>query len=229
MRIASLFNMKSIVAVSIVAVIIFLTFLVNSKRFPVDPVIHIPDIPVVIQALRGRGMQKLDALVFPILNECIQLLGGQVTQVLDNKVKVIDGRVITVSDGDTLTVYTSRAGKQKVRLYGIDCPETGQPGGSEAANFTRTKVLYEKVNLTIIDTDRYGRKVGMLNLEDGTVLNEALLSEGHAWFYEAYCKPPHCNRNRWKNIETKAKKNRAGLWGEKNPEAPWEWRKNNKS
>jgi endonuclease YncB( thermonuclease family) len=137
------------------------------------------------------------------------------------------GRVISVSDGDTLTVYASPAGTQKVRLYGVDCPESGQPGGSEATNFTRRKTLYRKANLTIIDTDRYGRKVGVLSLDDGTVLNEALLREGHAWLYGAYCKTPRCIR--WKALEAEAKKNRAGLWRGKNPQAPWKWRKSNRS
>jgi endonuclease YncB( thermonuclease family) len=140
--------------------------------------------------------------------------------------QLLVGRVISVSDGDTLTVYASGAGTRKVRLYGIDCPETGQPGGSEAANFTRRKALFKKATVTVIDKDRYGRQVGVLSFDDGTVLNEALLSEGHAWLYNAYCKTPRCIR--WKALEAEAKKDRAGLWRAKNPQAPWNWRKSNR-
>jgi endonuclease YncB( thermonuclease family) len=64
--------------------------------------------------------------------------------------------------------------------------------------------------------------VGIVRLENGTILNEELLRKGHAWLYAAYCKTPRCVR--WKSLELAARKARLGLWKAKKPIPPWKWR-----
>ncbi len=133
------------------------------------------------------------------------------------------GQVVKVSDGDTLHVQQGRE-IVKVRLYGVDCPEKRQNSGRQAMQFTE-QVLGKTVEVETVDRDRYGRTVGLVS-SDGKLLNRELVREGHAWFYAAYCtRQPLCTELR--ELERLAKSKRAGLWRERNPLPPWEWRQRN--
>jgi len=134
------------------------------------------------------------------------------------------GRVISVADGDTLTVLTQQGDRQRIRLYGIDCPESNQAGGEAATAFARSHALFAEVELNVMDTDRYGRTVAMVTLPDGSNLNEELVRHGHAWVYDTYCRQPICAQ--WRTLEKEARTNKKGLWADKNPIPPWDWRKN---
>ena len=136
------------------------------------------------------------------------------------------GRVISVADGDTLTVLTQQGERQRIRLYGIDAPESGQAGGEAATAFARSQALFAEVELKVIDTDRYGRTVAIITLPDGSILNEELVKHGHAWVYNNYCRQPICAK--WRVLEKEARVNRKGLWADKNPTPPWTWRRNNR-
>jgi len=136
------------------------------------------------------------------------------------------GRVISVADGDTLTVLPQQGERQRIRLYGIDAPESGQAGGDAATAFARSKALFADVKLNVVDTDRYGRTVAIVTLPDGSILNEELVKHGHAWVYDAYCRQPICTK--WRVLEKEARINRKGLWADKNPTPPWIWRRNNR-
>ena len=136
------------------------------------------------------------------------------------------GRVIRVSDGDTLTVETPAGEKKKIRLYGVDCPESKQAGGVKATNFTRNMVFHQQVYVFAHEKDRYERIVGEVYLDKKRAsLNEALIMEGLAWVYPQYCKQPICRD--WQKIETIARQNKKGIWAD-DAEAPWEWRRKNK-
>jgi micrococcal nuclease len=75
-----------------------------------------------------------------------------------------EGPVILVSDGDTITVVHN--GKpEKIRLYGIDTPESNQAFGTGAKNFTYAMVYRKSVNVEPVTTDRYGRTVGIVNVD----------------------------------------------------------------
>ena len=102
------------------------------------------------------------------------------------------GKVVKVSDGDTIEVMHD--GKpERIRLFGIDCPEishksgeTGQPFGQNAKKLTGDLVAGKEVSIIVKDIDRYGRTVGIVVLNDGTILNEELLKAGLAWHYGRY-------------------------------------------
>lgn len=132
------------------------------------------------------------------------------------------GQVGKVSDGDTLHV-----GKARVRLYGIDCPEKGQPFGQEATEFTTRKIVQAGglVFLEVLYTDQYGRKVAKVHLgkPDGPLLNQELVQAGLAWVYGRYCTEPMCSV--WMGYESTAKASKIGLWSVQNPVAPWNWRR----
>lgn len=132
------------------------------------------------------------------------------------------GKVVSVADGDTITMITQGGSLQKLRLYGVDCPESGQAGGKEAAAFTSDLALFREVKVETVDTDRYGRSVALVTFEDGRILNQELVANGHAWVYRQYCKKIICAS--WMRLEADARKQKRGLWRQNNPLPPWKWR-----
>ncbi len=97
------------------------------------------------------------------------------------------GRVVGVSDGDTITVLTK--GKPvRIRLHGIDCPEKRQGFGTRAKQFTSSLVFGQTVTVHVMDRDRYGRTVGEVLLPDGRTLNRKLVKAGFAWRYRRYAR-----------------------------------------
>lgn len=134
------------------------------------------------------------------------------------------GKVVHVADGDTINVL--RNGQEvRVRLYGIDTPESDQPFGSRAGRFTANMVSGRTVEVDPIDKDQYGRTIGMVFLSGDIekCLNERLVEEGFAWVYSRYCKDDFCEY--WKNLERQARSADRGLWQRSNPVPPWDWRR----
>ncbi len=76
------------------------------------------------------------------------------------------GKVVSVSDGDTITVMHNGKG-ERIRLHGIDCPEKRQAFGKRAKQFTSNLVFAKTVTVQALDQDRYGRTVGVVLLSDG--------------------------------------------------------------
>ncbi len=130
------------------------------------------------------------------------------------------GRVIRVKDGDTLV---AQHGKRHIviRLYGIDCPEKNQTFGPKATEFTIRMTLGKIVKIRVINKDRYGRIVGIIDLPEDRTLNAELVKFGLAWWYRRYApKDQHL-----KTLELQARNHHKGLWGHPMPIPPWEYRK----
>ena len=133
------------------------------------------------------------------------------------------GKVVGVSDGDTLTLLVPDGAsfKQvKVRLGEIDTPESKQPYG-ERAKQTLSDLAYNKpARVVVQDTDKYGRTVGRVYV-GGVDVNAEMIRQGAAWAYRQYLKDQSLLR-----LEGEAKAAKRGLWAL--PEAqrmpPWEWR-----
>jgi endonuclease YncB( thermonuclease family) len=132
------------------------------------------------------------------------------------------GKVVGVSDGDSITVMHDGKGEE-IRLYGVDCPEGHQDFGDRAKQFTSNMVYGKTVDVKPITQDRYGRTVGMI-VYDRVNLSVELIRFGHAWVYRQYCTRPECKA--WEFIEAKAKDEKNGLWPVSNPIPPWEFRRN---
>lgn len=137
-------------------------------------------------------------------------------------IKRFTGTVVSVADGDTITVL-HRKRQKKIRLYGIDCPEKGQAFGTRAKQATSRAVFGKKVAVQPFDRDRYGRIVAVVSTPEGTPLNDQLVENGLAWVYPQYCKELEiCFRLR--NLEHAAITMRRGIWVEDTPVPPWLWR-----
>lgn len=146
------------------------------------------------------------------------------------------GRVVKVADGDTVTVVSQDGLKLKIRLLGIDAPETQQAHGHAAKDWLTKTTLGKSIAVDITDTDRYGRKVGKLLAQDEDCVQEncpydvdvnlRLIKLGHAWWYEAYQNnQTMVDRTLYKNAQNTARQSRLGLWNAANPTEPWAWRK----
>jgi endonuclease YncB( thermonuclease family) len=133
----------------------------------------------------------------------------------------ISGKVVSVTDGDTITVLDSSNTQHKIRIYGVDCPESHQGYGQKAKQFTSDLVFGKTVEIKIMDTDRYGRTVGIVNI-DSKSLNAELIINGMAWFYGQYCKASFCSQ--WNQYQEEARSRKIGLWSMQNPIPPWEFR-----
>jgi len=136
------------------------------------------------------------------------------------EIKTWSGKVIGISDGDTITALHNGKG-ERIRLYGIDTPEKGQAFGKKAKQFTSSMVYGKTVDIEAKDIDRYGRTVGMVYV-NGESLNEALVNNGYAWVYRKYCKEVFCND--WISLESAARYGKIGLWSAPNPIPPWDFR-----
>lgn len=133
------------------------------------------------------------------------------------------GRVIGVSDGDTVKVLHNGKAK-KIRLHGIDCPEKGQAYGNNAKQFTSAMVFGKDVTIKEHGLDKYGRTIGDVLLPDGRNLNRELVAAGLAWWYRKYA----AKDSTLERLEAEALTAKRGLWADPNPTPPWCWRKQQK-
>ena len=132
----------------------------------------------------------------------------------------LTGKVVAVHDGDTFTIQSGRT-LYKIRLADVDAPEMAQVFGKQAHQFTAQIILGRKVRVDVVMIDRHGRRVGTVVTEDGRVLNEELVHAGLAWYYRVN---PFKNR-RLQRLEQEAFAGKLGLWVEKAPLPPWEFRR----
>lgn len=130
------------------------------------------------------------------------------------------GKVVGVSDGDTVTVLHDRT-PVKIRLHGVDAPEKAQPFGEQARQFTSGLVFGRQVRVEVLSRDKYGRSVGRIHLlAPERSLQQELLTAGLAWWYRQYSP----RDTRLAALEEQARKARRGLWAEASPTPPWQWR-----
>lgn len=137
---------------------------------------------------------------------------------------IIQGRIIKVSDGDTVTLLDNNNKQIKIRLYGIDCPEKGQDYYQVAKNYVSTAIYNKEVKVEIINTDRYKRSVGIIWPTENRNLNIELLNQGLAWHYKQFDKS-----KQYAEAENIARNQKLNIWKHKNSQAPWEFRKNKKN
>jgi micrococcal nuclease len=140
--------------------------------------------------------------------------------------------VVNVVDGDTIDIDAAdgKYDHTRVRLWGIDTPETKNPQtgvmyfGPEAAEFTKELALGKPVTVYLDETrtrDKYDRLLAYIKLPDGGFLNEVLLTEGFAY---ADLRFNHNFYNKYKQLEASARSQKKGIWENVTPEQWPEWR-----
>ncbi len=138
--------------------------------------------------------------------------------------ETILGRVVGVSDGDTITVLDSQHRQHKIRLAGIDAPESKQAFGQVSKKHLSDLVFDRDVTLGCGKTDRYQREVCVV-VVNGEDANLAQVEAGMAWWYRKYANEQTSRqRDDYEASESRAKSARRGLWSDMDVMPPWEWR-----
>jgi endonuclease YncB( thermonuclease family) len=132
------------------------------------------------------------------------------------------GKVVSVHDGDTLTVLVSRE-QIKVRLLDIDAPERRQPFGTRSRQSLADLCAGRDARIAEQGKDRYGRTLGRVNCA-GLDANGEQVRRGMAWVFERYA-PKHSPLYA---VQAEARAAKRGLWQDAKPVPPWEWRRNAK-
>jgi len=180
----------------------------------------------------------------PFLNKTIVtlfILAGLTTFLLTSfsfarqPIRTVTGTVTKVSDGDTIHVTTPEQTKLKVRLYGVDAPETpkinqrtgrvnkpGQPYGEESWKALRSKIMGMQIRLDIIDIDKYKRMVGIVWIDDRNI-NLEMVRKGYAEAYVEYLKEPY--RSQFMRAEMEARSAKRGIWSLPDYERPRDFKK----
>jgi len=126
--------------------------------------------------------------------------------------EVLVGKVIGVSDGDTITVINAEKTEHKVRLMGIDAPETKQDFGNESKQTLSTLIYQKEVTVAYKKLDKYQRKVGKVILYEQDICL-AMIELGMAWHYKDYEKEQSkTDRDFYSQAELKARESNIGLW-----------------
>jgi endonuclease YncB( thermonuclease family) len=129
------------------------------------------------------------------------------------------GKVISVYDGDTITVSAADNQKVKIRLYGIDAPELKkQPYGKASRDYLQRIILNKTVEVTDLGKDFYGRTIAKIYYKN-EYINLLLIEKGLAWHYSQYAKDLDL-----KEAQEVAKDHEVGLWKSEFALSPWEWR-----
>ena len=144
--------------------------------------------------------------------------------------------VINIVDGDTIDIDIpdGRYEHTRIRLWGVDTPETKHPKigqmyfGPEAAEFTKKLTLGKKVTIYLEEhrtRGYYGRLLAYVQLPDDRFLNGVLLSDGFAY---ADIRFRHSFYHKYKQIESAAHSQKKGLWEKVTPEQMPQWRQKEK-
>jgi len=144
---------------------------------------------------------------------------------LSSNAGTILGKVVGVSDGDTITVLDTEKFQHKVRLIGIDAPEKKQAFG-QASKQSLSELVFDKdVKVEITKLDRYGRQLGTFFVGEIDA-NLEQITRSFAWHYKAYQRDQtDLYRAVYAQAEKLAAEAQIGLWSVSDPIAPWDYRR----
>ena len=137
--------------------------------------------------------------------------------------QTVKGRVLSVEDGDKLLVMTETKQRVRVRIAGIDAPESGQRFSVTAKDHLSRLVLSQQVVVQGTKKDRYGYTVGKVLIGETDVGLE-LVRAGYAWHFKRYeVEQNKSDREHYAEAQQTARKKRRGLWQDASPVPPWDW------
>jgi micrococcal nuclease len=151
-------------------------------------------------------------------------LATRLATVLLGQQLVIQGRVVGVTDGDTIKVLVADQKLLRVRLAFCDAPEKKQAFGSRAKQAMSELVFGKEIDLRPHAVDRYGRTVAQVGV-DGKDVGLEMVRQGLAWVYELYITEASSEvQETYRKVQEEAKADRQGLWSDPNSIPPWIFR-----
>lgn len=139
---------------------------------------------------------------------------------LPARADTLTGLVIAVTDGDTIRVLDAQQQQHRVRLYGIDAPESHQAFGNRSRQYLASLAFRQNVTVVYSEKDRYGRILGTV-FRGRQNLNLEMVRAGLAWHYVYFAK----NETDLAKAEKDARKKQLGLWADQKPVPPWDFRR----
>jgi endonuclease YncB( thermonuclease family) len=137
--------------------------------------------------------------------------------------ETLEGKVVGIVDGDTIDILDSAKKQHRIRFDGIDAPERGQPFSRRSQSTLSELVFGKTVKVELKGKDRYDRDVGRIYIE-GRDVGLAMLEAGMAWQFTKYDQSKE-----YADGEASARDAQRGLWSDRAPVPPWEWRKLSKA
>jgi endonuclease YncB( thermonuclease family) len=139
--------------------------------------------------------------------------------------ETLEGRVVGVTDGDTITLLDDSRQQHKIRIAGIDAPERKQPFGNRSKQHLSLLAFGKQATADCYRRDRYGRRICAVYV-DGQDVALAQLDAGMAWWFRKYGneQPPR-QRIEYESAEDRAATDRVRLWADSSQMPPWDWRR----
>ena len=132
----------------------------------------------------------------------------------------INGRSVNVADGDTFTLLDDNNTQHRIRLDGIDAPERGQAFGNRSREYLANMIVGKRISVTYKEKDNYGRILGKVSTDTILDVNLRMIETGMAWHYSYFN-----SEKEYADAEKGARRKKIGLWVDKNPLNPYEFRK----
>jgi endonuclease YncB( thermonuclease family) len=152
-------------------------------------------------------MTKMRFAVFLLLLLAIPLIQAE----------TLSGRVVRVTDGDTIVVLDSSKKQHKIRLTGIDAPERRQAYGTKSKEHLSDLIAGKSVVVDYNKYDRYQRILGKV-LVNGEDVNLEQVEAGMAWHYKKYQREQSSSdRVKYSDAELEARRHKLGLWNDPSP------------
>jgi endonuclease YncB( thermonuclease family) len=138
--------------------------------------------------------------------------------------ETLSGRVVAIADGDTLTIVDTSNQQHRIRLSGIDAPEKAQALGNVSKQNLSRLAFGRGAVANCPKVDRYGRQVCVVRV-DGIDVGLAQIEAGLAWWYRKYARDQSPqDRASYAAVEQDAQETKRGLWRDRDPAPPWDWR-----
>ena len=148
-----------------------------------------------------------------------------VTLATPNVAAELDGTIVGVADGDTVTLLDANRTQHRIRLDGIDAPERTQPHGQRARQSLAALAHGRPARADCPKVDRYGRAVCRVVI-DGVDVGLEQIRRGYAWHYVKYAhEQSAAERASYARAESEARSANAGLWSFSDPVPPWDYRR----
>ena len=165
-------------------------------------------------------MRRANSAISKLLSVCVLICSALIANA-----EVLNGTVVGISDGDTITVLDKLRKQHKVRLMGIDAPEKSQAFSNDTKQTLSNYIYKKEVSVEFKKYDKYKRIVGKVTL-DGQDICLQMILDGMAWHYTEYEKEqPKTDRDLYREAEANARNVNIGIWSEKQPVSPWIFRK----
>jgi endonuclease YncB( thermonuclease family) len=164
-------------------------------------------------------MRRANFAISKLLSVCVLICSALIANA-----EILNGTVVGISDGDTITVLDKLSKQHKVRLMGIDAPEKSQAFGNQAKQTLSNYIYKKEVNVEYKKLDKYKRIVGKVTL-NGQDICLKMIVDGMAWHYTEYDKEQSkTDRDLYREAEAKAREMKVGLWHQADAVKPSEFR-----